>query len=214
MPLKERGEEWYLHQNHGEWYSIQRDICNDCRYSFVARHPNYGYGKHFPDDIRGNGLRTRVKTSLRKAADLFRILGSVIISHEIIRKNIPAPLKGMMESSGYFVYDERHAHIDGVEKYRALLKDAKTGGFVEENLEDLNEETPVTFFMKAISRFTMPDHIFMTTDGYHYESVLERVSSNLGIRTRRQRCLFHIEKDLAHRIKDAGRENDLDMARG
>ena len=67
--------------------------------------------------------------------------------------------------------------------------------------------------MKAISRFTMSDHIFMTTDGYHYESVLERVSSNLGIRTRRQRCLFHIEKDLAHRIKDAGRENDLDMAK-
>jgi hypothetical protein len=51
-------------------------------------------------------LGTRVKTSLRKAADLFRIPGSVIISHETIRKNILSPLNGVMESSGYFVYDE------------------------------------------------------------------------------------------------------------
>ncbi len=29
----------------------------------------------------------------------------------------------------------------------------------------------------------------------------------------RQRCLFHIEKDLAHRIRDAKMEEHLDMAK-
>jgi hypothetical protein len=29
----------------------------------------------------------------------------------------------------------------------------------------------------------------------------------------RQRCLFHIEKDLAHRIREAGKEKELDMAK-
>ena len=28
-------------------FRMQRYICSDCRYSFVARPPNYGYGKHF-----------------------------------------------------------------------------------------------------------------------------------------------------------------------
>jgi hypothetical protein len=42
--------------------SIQRHICRNCGYSFVAKPANYGYGKHFPDDIRENCLRTRVKT--------------------------------------------------------------------------------------------------------------------------------------------------------
>ena len=81
VPLQERGEEWNLSQNHGEWHSVQRHISRDCRYSFVACPPNYGYGKHYPDDVREKGVRTRVKTSLRKAADLFRIIGNVIISH-------------------------------------------------------------------------------------------------------------------------------------
>ena len=193
-------------------FRVQRYICRDCRYSFVARPPNYGYGKHFPDDIREKGLRTRVKTSLRKAAHLFRIIGSVIISHETIRKNIPPPLDGIMESSGYFVYDEQYAHIDGVENYRALLKDAKTGSFVEEILNDLSEDTLVNFFTSALSRFTIPHNVFITTDGYHYESVLETVSAKPGIRMERQRCLFHIGRNLAHEIRDAGREKDLDTA--
>ena len=37
-----------------------------------------------------------------------------------------------MESSGYFVYDEQYVHIEGIEKYRALLKDTVTGNFVED----------------------------------------------------------------------------------
>ena len=197
----------------GTVFRVQRYICRDCRYSFVARPPNYGYGKHYPDDIREKSIRTRVKTSLRKAADLFRILGNVIISHETIRRYVPPQQSGMMESSGYFVYDEQYAHIDGVEKYRALLKDSKTGDFVEEILDDLKEETLRGFFMRALSRFSIPDHVFITTDGYHYETVLKRVSSGLNVRIGRQRCLFHMEKDLAHRIRDAKMEGHLDMAK-
>ena len=197
----------------GTLFRVQRYICRDCRYSFVARPPNYGYGKHYPDDIREKSIRTRVKTSLRKAADLFRILGNVIISHETIRRYVPPQQSGMMESSGYFVYDEQYTHIDGVEKYRALLKDSKTGDFVEEILDDLKEETLRGFFMRALSRFSILGEISITTDGYHYESVLKEASSGLNVRIRRQRCLFHMEKDLAHRIRDAKMEGHLDMAK-
>ena len=197
----------------GMVFRVQRYICNDCRYSFVARPPNYGYGKHYPEDVREKSVRTRVKTSLRKAADLFRILGNVIISHETIRKYVPPPLSEMMDSSGYFVYDEQYAHIDGMEKYRALLKDPKNGNFVEEILDDLKEDTLAGFFMRALSRFSTPGEIFITTDGYHYESALETASERLGIRMKRQRCLFHIEKYLAHRIADAKMEGHLDMAK-
>ena len=195
----------------GTVFRVQRYICRDCRYSFVARPPNYGYGKHFPDDVREKSIRTRVKTSLRKASSLFRILGNIMISHETLRKYVPPPQNTVMESSGYFVYDEQYAHIDGIEKYRALLKDAKTGNFVEEILDDLREETLNGFFMRALSRFIMPKEIFITTDGYHYESALEKVSAGLNVRIRRQRCLFHIEKDMARRIRDAHKEMDLDM---
>jgi transposase-like protein len=194
-------------------FRVQRCICNDCRYSFVAKHPIYGYGKHYPDNVRDKSVKTRVKTSLRKAADLFRIIGNVIISHETIRKYVPSPLDMMMDSSGYFVYDEQYAHIDGMEKYRALLKDSKNGNFVEEMLDDLKEDTLAGFFMRALSRFTMPKEIFITADGYHYKSILEMVSAGLDVRIGRQRCLFHIEKDLAHRIADAKMEEPLHMAK-
>jgi hypothetical protein len=36
----------------GTVFRVQRYICNDCRYSFVARPPNYSYEKHYPDDVR------------------------------------------------------------------------------------------------------------------------------------------------------------------
>ncbi len=73
-----------------------------------------------------------MKTSLRKAADLFRIIGNVIISHVTIRRYVPSFPEEMMVSSGYFVYDGQYTHINGVEKYRVLLTDSKTGNFVEE----------------------------------------------------------------------------------
>jgi len=48
-----------------------------------------------------------------------------------------------------------------------------------------------------------PEVITMTTDGHHYESLLKAGSYRLYIHIRRQRCLFHAEKDLAHRINEA-----------
>ena len=197
----------------GIQFRVQRYICNDCRYSFVARPPNYGYGKHLPDDVREKSIRSRIKTSLRKAANLFRILGNVMISHETVRKYIPPIQYNVMESSGYFVYDEQYVHIDGEEKYRALLKDSKTGNFVESILDDLSEETLIDFFVRSIPRFNVGKEIYVTTDGFHYSSILKEASHILGIRIRRQRCLFHIEKDLAHRIKDSRKEKDFDMAK-
>jgi transposase-like protein len=125
----------------GTGFRMQKYICSDCRYSFAARPPNYGYGKHFPDDIRNKSIKTRVKTSLRKTAYLFRIIGNTIISHETVRRNVPPPERSMMESSGYFVYDEHYIQIDGTEKYRALLKYSNTGNFVESILDDLQEST-------------------------------------------------------------------------
>ncbi|QRF75341.1 hypothetical protein Thermo_00837 [Thermoplasmatales archaeon] len=119
----------------------------------------------------------------------------------------------MMASSGYFVYDEQYAHIDGIEKYRALPRDAGAGNFAEEILDDLREDMLAGFIVRALSRFTIPEEIFITTDGYHYESVMEIVSSHPGILIRGQRCLFHIEKDFAPGIKDAGMEEHMDMAK-
>ena len=199
--------------DNGTVFRVQRYICNDCRYSFVARPPNYGYGKHLPDDVREKSIRSRVKTSLRKAANLFRILGNIMISHETVRKYIPPIHYNLMESSGYFVYDEQYVHIDGEEKYRALLKDSKTGNFVESIIDDLSEETLIDFFVRSIPGFNVDKEIYVTTDGFHYSSILRKASSILGIRIKRQRCLFHIEKDMAHRIKDAHKEHELDMAK-
>jgi len=87
-------------------------------------------------------------------------------------------------------------HIYGKEKYRALLKDSKTGNFVEEILDDLQESTLTGFFTRSIGMFDVPDIIFITTDGYHYESSLIETGRIMEKRIRRQRCLFHIEKEL------------------
>ena len=160
----------------GTVFRMQKYTCSDCRYSFVARPPNYGYGKHFPDDIKDKGIKSRVKTSLRKTADLFRIIGNIMMSHETVRRNVPPPERGMMESSGYFVYDEQYVHIDGTEKYRAMLKDSKNGNFVESILDDLQESTLTDFFTKSIGMFHVTGDIFITTDGYHYESSLIETS--------------------------------------
>ena len=89
----------------GSLFRIQRYICTNCTYSFVARPPNYGYGKHFPNEIKDKSMKSRVKTSLRKAANSFHIIGNTIISHETVRRHISSPTTHIMESSGYFVYD-------------------------------------------------------------------------------------------------------------
>ena len=48
---------------------------------------------------------------------------------------------------------------------------------------------------------------------YHYESILEEVSVRMNTKIRRQRCLFHMEKDLAHKISIAKMEDHLGMAK-
>lgn len=63
-------------------------------------------------------------------------------------------------------------------------------------LNVIKEDTLINFFISALSRFSIPDKIFITTDGYHYESILKIVSNQLQIPIRRQRRLFHIEKVL------------------
>ena len=125
----------------GTVFRIQRYICRDCRYSFVARPPNYGYGKHYPSDMKEKGIRTRVKTSLRKTADIFHTIGRIIISHETVRRAIPLVPVSMMESSGYLICDEQYVNINSIEKYRALLRDSVTGSFFEDILDDLGEST-------------------------------------------------------------------------
>ena len=196
-------------------FRIQRYICKNCKYSFVARPPNYGYGKHYPEDVKDK----RVKTSLRKASSMFHIIGNVIISHEVIRRYVPPALPGIMESSGYFVYDEQYTRIDGVEKYRALLKDSKNGNFVEEILDDLKEDTLTGFFIRALSRFSIPEEIFITTDGYHYESILEEVSVRLNAKIRRQRCLLHTrcsckEDDQVHVLPERNKPEETRKEHG
>lgn len=88
---------------HETLFSVNRYIRQNFGYSFVARPPNYGYGKQYPDDIKDKSIRTRVKTSLRKTADIFHTIGRIIVSHETLRKMIPLIPVTMMEASGYFV---------------------------------------------------------------------------------------------------------------
>ncbi len=118
-----------------------------------------------------------------------------------------------MPCSGYFVYDEQYVGIDGEDKFRALLKDVKKGNFTEELLDDLKENTLISFFVSALRRFIIHGTVTITTDGYHYEYALKEAGRILGIRIMRQRCLFHIEKDLSHKIKLAKKEDELDGAK-
>jgi hypothetical protein len=133
------------------------------------------------------------------------------ISHETVRKNVPTVPKEKWYSSGYFVYDEQYSHIQGVERFRALLKDSKTGRFIEEIIDDLSEDNIERFLLNALSQFRIPNTVAITTDGYRYEDVLKEASRKMGIRIRRQRCLFHVEKDLAHKIREAHMEDELDL---
>ncbi|MHB1493332.1 MAG: hypothetical protein ACYCSG_00650 [Thermoplasmataceae archaeon] len=159
------------------------------------------------------GTRGRVRTSLRKAAYFFGLAGNIEVSHETIRRNVPPVPEKKMDSSGYLTYGEQYVSIDGRDKFRALLKDTKNGNFVEAILDDLREQTLIMFFTSAIRRFMIHGKASITTDGYHYEHALKESGRILNILIRRQRCLFHIEKDLAHRIRLAGRGEELDSAR-
>ena len=63
---------------------------------------------------------------------------------------------------------------------------------MEEILDYLKEDTLTGFFIRALQG---------------------SVSVRLNVKIRRQRCLFHMEKDLAHKIADAKMEDHLDMAK-
>lgn len=56
-------------------------------------------------------LKSRVKTSLRKPSELFKIIGGIANSHETKRRNVPEIPGGRFESDGYFVYDEQYVHM-------------------------------------------------------------------------------------------------------
>ncbi len=102
-----------------------------------------------------------------------------MISHETVRKYVPSIQYNVMESSGYFVYDEQYVHIDGEEKYRALLKDSKTGNFVEPILDDLSEETLIGLFVRSIPGFNADKEICVTSDEFHYSSILKEAHISL-----------------------------------
>ena len=195
----------------GQPILIQKYICNDCGHSFDARPPNYGYGNHFSNETKEKSVKGRVKTSLRNVKSFFLDLLDMSISHETVRKNVPTVSKEKWYSSGYFVYDEQYSHINGAERFRTLLKDSKTGRFIEEIIDDLSEENIERFLLNALSQFSIPSTVTITTDGYRYHDVLKETSRKLGIRIKRQRCLFHIEKDIAHKIREAHMEDDLDL---
>jgi len=51
--------------------------------------------------------------------------------------------------------------------------------------------------------------VTVTTDGYHYNDAFRNISRKMQINVKRQRCLFHILKDLARKAYDSGRLKEL-----
>lgn len=200
----------YMREVQGHSVRIQKYICRECSYSFEARPPGYGYGKHIPEDMKNRTTKARVLSSLRKAAKMCGIFLGFTVSHETVRTSVPEmPDLHEMESSGYFSYDEQYVDIDGERKYRFLLRDTKTGNFHESILEELGEDSTTAFILDALKRFTMGSVVTITTDGYHYNNAFMNVSRHLHISVRRQRCLFHLIKDLKKKAYDSGRKEEL-----
>ena len=173
----------YTRDLSGHHVKIQRYICNDCSYSFETRPPGYGYGKHIPDDLRKKAVSARLRSSLRKAADMCLIFLGAEVSHETVRQSVPSiPHEaGRMESSGYFSYDEQYVSVHGKRKYRFLLKDQHTLRFHEEIMDELGEDATSEFLMRSLGRFSIPGTITITTDGYHYRNAIVSVSRSLRI---------------------------------
>lgn len=200
----------YMREIQGHSVRIQKYICNGCSFSFEARPPGYGYGKHIPEDVKDRATKARVLSSLRKAASMCRIFLGINVSHETIRTSVPdMPDLHEMESSGYFSYDEQYVDIDGGRKYRFLLRDTMTGNFHESILEELGEDATTAFILDALKRFTIGSVVTITTDGYHYNNAFMNVSMELHVRVKRQRCLFHLIKDLKKKAHDSGRKDEL-----
>lgn len=79
----------YMREVQGHSVRIQKYICNACSYSFEARPPGYGCGKHIPEDMEDGTTKARVLSSLRKAASMCRIFLGINVSHETIRTSVP-----------------------------------------------------------------------------------------------------------------------------
>ena len=71
------------------------------------------------------------------------------------------------------------------------------------NLSQTEINSTIKFFIH-----TLKFSIASTTN-----PLLNNVSKQMRITIKRQRCLFHIEKDLAHKIKEEYRYKKLDLAK-
>ena len=199
----------------GTVLNIQMYVCKRCGKKFEARLPGYGYHKHISDSTKEKGIKARVKSTLRKASWFIQTLLDSFISHETIRKLIPernenAPL----DTSLHFTYDEQYVNINGVRKYRALLKDSHTHRFVEDVMENLLDDSIVSFLSGALKRFSVQpgQTVCITADGRNYDTAFSTVARELHITIKRQRCLFHFQMDVTDAVDRAHRKEQLEGA--
>ncbi|MEM0135083.1 MAG: hypothetical protein QXU18_07655 [Thermoplasmatales archaeon] len=60
-----------------------------------------------------------------------------------------------------------HTHIEGIEKYGALLEETNNINFVGEILDYLREKTLGDFFIPELSMFTFLKGMLITAGAYH-----------------------------------------------
>ena len=181
----------------------------------MARLPGYGYRKHILDSTKEKGIKARVKSTLRKAAWFIQTLLDSFISRETIRKLIPGrDEKAPLDTSLHFTYDGQYVNINGVRKYRALLKDNHTHRFVENVMENLLDDSIVPFLSGALKRFSVQpgQTVCITADSRNYDTVFSTVARELHIKIKTQRCLFHFLMDVTEAVYRAHRKEQLEGA--
>lgn len=199
----------------GTVLKIQKYVCKRCGEKFMARLPGYGYRKHISDSTKEKGIKARVKSTLRKAAWFIQTMLDSFISRETIRKLIPGrDEKAPLDTSLHFTYDEQYVNINGVRKYRALLKDNHTHRFVEDVMENLLDDSIVPFLSGALKRFSVQpaQTVYITADGRNYDTAFATVARELHIKIKRQRCLFHFLMDVTDAVYRAHRKEQLEGA--
>ena len=110
VPLQERCEEWHMHPEAGEWNGIQdTEIYLPGLQIFIrSKASELRLRKALSWRYEREGHPHQGENVPEKKADIFRTIGRIIISHETVRKTIPLVPVLIMESSGYFVYDEQY----------------------------------------------------------------------------------------------------------
>ena len=63
--------------------------------------------------------------------------------------------------------------------------------------------------MDALNHFGIGSMITITTDGYHYKDTFRNISRDIHINVKRQRCLFHVLKDLTKEAYNSRRLKEL-----